>query len=130
MCIVKPDLDDDQQRVAVEGISKQITTNGGSIVKTTPWGRRKLAYDINNFRDGSYHIVNFEAEPTIIRELDRTLELHDSIIRHLIVQQAGVASALISEISTVAQPELAPREERGIVINEEDAVPAMVEEEV
>ena len=131
MCIVKPDLDDDAQRVAVEGLSKQITSNGGSIVKTTAWGRRKLAYDIENFRDGSYHIVNFEAEPTIIRELDRTLELHDSVIRHLIVQQEGVASALISEMTAVAPPEMeAPREERGIVINEEDAVPAMVEEEV
>ena len=131
MCIVKPDLDDDAQKTTVDGISKQITTNGGSIVKTTAWGRRKLAYDIENFRDGSYHIVNFEAEPEIIRELDRTIELQDSVIRHLIVQQEGVASALISEIAAAAPPELgAPREERGIVINEEDAVPAMDEEKI
>ena len=130
MCIVKPDLDDDAQKTTVEGITKQITTGGGSIVKNTAWGRRRLAYDVKGHADGSYHIVNFEAEPGIIRDLDKALELHDSVIRHLIVQQEGVAAALISETAAVAPPpELeAPREEVGLVINEEDAVPAMDEE--
>ena len=74
-----------------EAISKRIegavTTDGGVIDSVEDWGKRKLAYEIDNLTEGDYILVNFHADPTQIAELDRVLRINDNVKRHMIVRR-------------------------------------------
>jgi small subunit ribosomal protein S6 len=63
-----------------------VVAAGGQIVKVAPWGRRRLAYPIERYRDGSYHILVFESPAEAIAELERGLEITEEVLRHLVVR--------------------------------------------
>jgi len=88
MFIVKP-LEEEQTEAVVTKFESLITANGGTINKLDRWGKKRLAYEINDFTDGYYCLVLFSAEPTVISELDRVLKITDDILRHMIVKQEG-----------------------------------------
>lgn len=50
------------------------------------WGKRRLAYAVKKFTDGFYVLINFEAAPAEIKEIDRVLKINDEVLRHLIVK--------------------------------------------
>jgi hypothetical protein len=60
--------------------------SGGQIVKVAPWGRRRLAYQIDRYREGSYHIVLFEAPADALSEMERTLQITEEVLRHLVTR--------------------------------------------
>ena len=60
MLVLRPDASDERIAAIVDRTTRQITTDGGQIIKVAPWGRRRLAYPIDRYREGSYHIVLFE----------------------------------------------------------------------
>ena len=62
------------------------TAGGGQIVKVAPWGRRRLAYQIDRYREGSYHIVLFEAPADALAELERGLQITEEVLRHLVTR--------------------------------------------
>ena len=68
------------------GPPAQIVAAGGQIVKVAPWGRRRLAYPIDRHREGSYHIILFEAPPEAIVELEHTLLITEEVLRHLVTR--------------------------------------------
>lgn len=86
MLVLRPDLADDKSQALVDRITRQITTAGGQIVKVAPWGRRRLAYPIDRHREGSYHIIHFEAPAESIVELERSLLITEESLRHLITR--------------------------------------------
>jgi small subunit ribosomal protein S6 len=55
-------------------------------VKVAPWGRRRLAYQIDRYREGSYHIVLFEAPGDALAEMERTLLITEEVLRHLVTR--------------------------------------------
>jgi small subunit ribosomal protein S6 len=55
-------------------------------VKVAPWGRRRLAYPIERYREGSYHIVLFEAPAGVIAEIERGLLITEEVLRHLVTR--------------------------------------------
>ena len=61
MLVLRPDVADDRAQAVIDRTTRQIVAGGGQIVKVAPWGRRRLAYQIDRYREGSYHIVLFEA---------------------------------------------------------------------
>ena len=61
MLVIRPDVADDKSQALVDRTTRQIVAAGGQIVKVAPWGRRRLAYPIDRHREGSYHIILFEA---------------------------------------------------------------------
>jgi small subunit ribosomal protein S6 len=64
----------------------------GKWVGHTVWGRRRLAYEINHKGEGSYHLLNFDADAETLAELSRILRITDGVIRHLAVRRIeGVA---------------------------------------
>jgi len=85
MYIIRTDVEQEQVQATVEKFQNIITNGGGEITKHDLMGKRRLAYEINKFRDGHYVLVNFNAEPAVVAELDRVLKITDEIIRHLIV---------------------------------------------
>jgi small subunit ribosomal protein S6 len=86
MLVLRPDAPDDRSQAVIDRTTRQITASGGQIVKVAPWGRRRLAYAIDRYREGSYHIVLFEAPADAILELERGLLITEEVIRHLVIR--------------------------------------------
>ncbi|HVS44945.1 MAG TPA: 30S ribosomal protein S6, partial [Candidatus Dormibacteraeota bacterium] len=57
---------------------------GAEVLTTTPWGKRRLAYEIAGLRDGHYVIVEFRGDGSKVKELERALRINDQVIRHMI----------------------------------------------
>ena len=94
MLVLRPDAPDERISAIVDRTTRQISADGGQIVKVAPWGRRRLAYPIERYREGSYHIIVFEAPPGTIAEIERTLLITEEVLRHLLVRQERPAKAL------------------------------------
>lgn len=86
MYILRPQLDEEAVDTVVAKISDHITANGGAIEKAEKRGRKRLAYEVKDHRDGFYVLANFKADPSSIKELERTFKLTDDIIRHIVVR--------------------------------------------
>jgi small subunit ribosomal protein S6 len=86
MLVLRPDVADDRSQAVIDRTTRQIVTAGGQIVKVAPWGRRRLAYPIERYREGSYHIVLFEAPAEAINELERGLHITEEVLRHLVTR--------------------------------------------
>src|ERR1700693_6391683 len=109
MLVVRPDVADDKSQALVDRTTRQIVTAGGQIVKVAPWGRRRLAYPIDRFREGSYHIVIFEAPATAILELERGLLITEEVLRHLVVRvERPVKAIRTREEDAAGEDEEAP----------------------
>jgi len=86
MLVIRPDVADDRSQALVDRTTRGITAAGGQIVKVAPWGRRRLAYPIDRHREGSYHIILFEAPSDAIVELEHTLLITEEVLRHLVTR--------------------------------------------
>jgi small subunit ribosomal protein S6 len=84
MLLLRPDLDDDKLQAAVEKVTRAIVNGGGSLTKVSPWGKRRLAYDIQHFREASYFLIHFDIEPSAVREIERGMLISEEIVRHLV----------------------------------------------
>jgi small subunit ribosomal protein S6 len=86
MLVIRPDVPDDKSQAVIDRVTRQITTGGGQILKVAPWGRRRLAYPIDRFREGSYHIILFAAPGGLLAELEHDLLINEEVIRHLVTR--------------------------------------------
>ena len=85
MFIAKP-LEDAEVDPIAEFVSNLIKKNGGNVEKVDRWGKRHLAYTVKKQADGNYVLINFEADPEVIKEIDRVMKIQDDILKHLIVK--------------------------------------------
>jgi len=88
MYIIRPDIEQEAVQAAVEKF-QGIISNGGAITKHDVQGKRRLAYEIKKFRDGVYVLVNFNAEPAVVTELERLMKISDEVIRYLITNDVA-----------------------------------------
>jgi small subunit ribosomal protein S6 len=86
MLVLRPDAPDDRIQAVLERTTRAIVSSGGQILKAAPWGRRRLAYAIDRYREGSYHIVLFEAPPEAIVDLERSLLITEEVLRQLVTR--------------------------------------------
>ncbi|MEO6350920.1 MAG: 30S ribosomal protein S6 [Candidatus Limnocylindrales bacterium] len=86
MLVVRPDTADEQVDGIVDKATRSVIASGGQIVKRSPWGRRRLAYPIGQHREGSYHILLFDAPPDAVLELERGLNITEEVMRHLVTR--------------------------------------------
>ena len=86
MLVLRPDVPDERTQAVIDRTTRGIVTAGGSILKVSPWGRRRLAYAIGHHREGSYHIVLFEAPAEAISELEHSLLITEEVLRHLVTR--------------------------------------------
>ena len=84
MLLLGPDLEDDKLQASVEKVTRAIVNAGGSLSKVSPWGKRRLAYDIGNNREASYFLIHFDIEPSQVREIERGMLITEEIVRHLV----------------------------------------------
>jgi small subunit ribosomal protein S6 len=86
MLVLRPDLPDDKTQAVLDRTTRGIAAGGGQIIKVAPWGRRRLAFPIDRHREGSYHILIFEAPAEAIAELERSLLITEEVLRHLVTR--------------------------------------------
>ncbi len=81
--ILTPVLSDAQMKEAVEKFTKVLTDNGAAIVNEENWGLRKLAYPIQKKSTGFYTLVEFDAEPNVVKKLETAFRRDERILRFL-----------------------------------------------
>lgn len=85
--IIRPNIEEEAKAALVERFDAILTDNGATILESKDWEKRRLAYEIQDFREGLYHIVNVEAaEDSALREFDRLSKINGDILRHMIVK--------------------------------------------
>ena len=139
MLVLRPDVADDKAQAVIDHTTRQLVTSGGQIIKVAPWGRRRLAYQIDRYREGSYHIVLFEAPPEALGEMERTLQITEEVLRHLVTRDErparpgrrdGIDDGLDeSDDSDLPSAEDEDEEDRGERIDESEseAAPAAID---
>lgn len=86
MYIVRPNIEEDAKKALVERFSEILTSNGAEIIESKEWGKRCLAYEINDFKEGFYQIVKANAGTEAINEFTRLANINEDIIRHIAVR--------------------------------------------
>ena len=84
---VAPNLEEEARAKVMARVESVITDANGTVDKAEDWGKRKLAYEINNLSEGDYILIDFHANPDHIAELDRILRINDNVQRHMIVRR-------------------------------------------
>ncbi|MFD3450550.1 30S ribosomal protein S6 [Microbacteriaceae bacterium 4G12] len=88
MYIIRPNMEEEAQKALVERFSNVLTEKGAEITNVKEWGKRRLAYEINDFRDGIYMLLNVTSDAAAVQEFDRLAKISEDIIRHIIVKEA------------------------------------------
>jgi small subunit ribosomal protein S6 len=86
MLVLRPDLPDDRVQAVLDRTTRAISGADGQLVKVSPWGRRRLAYPIERYREGSYYIILFDGPASVVDELERGLRITEEVMRHLITR--------------------------------------------
>ncbi|WP_217588443.1 30S ribosomal protein S6 [Lentibacillus saliphilus] len=87
MYIIRPDMEEEAQTALIERFNKVLTDNGAEIEKVDDKGKKRLAYEINDYRDGHYIIINFSGDENAVNEFDRQAKYSDDIIRHIAIRE-------------------------------------------
>jgi small subunit ribosomal protein S6 len=121
MLLLRPDLEDDKLQAAVEKVTRAIVNGGGSLSKVSPWGKRRLAYDIGHHREASYFLIHFDIAPSQVREIERGLLITEEILRHLVtvLEDRGPADEVAPAVAARGTDELL--DDDGMLLPEDGA---------
>jgi small subunit ribosomal protein S6 len=87
MVILDPDLEERTVAPSLEQyLNNVVIKDGGSVEKVDVWGRRRLAYEVNKNAEGIYAVIELQAEPATVKELDRQLSLNESVLRTKVIR--------------------------------------------
>jgi len=84
--IAKPDAPDEEVDQYVEQLRTHLTNAGATVDKVEKWGKRRLAYRVDKYREGAYVLLQFSAGPETVKELERRLRVSDLVIKFLTVR--------------------------------------------
>ena len=85
--IVKADMEEEARTALISRFSDLIVNNGGEIVETDEWGKRRFAYPFNYINEGYYVLVNFKAQPAVIAELEINFRITEDTIRFMCIKK-------------------------------------------
>lgn len=83
--IIKPN-DEEVTNATIAKFENIIKNTGGTIDKVDRWGKKRLAYEVKDFMEGYYTLINFTAEPATVFELERVLKITDEILKHMVIR--------------------------------------------
>ncbi len=86
MYIIAPNLEEAANKEIVERYSNVLTDNGAEILKVDEIGKKRLAYEINDFKDGYYVLISVQANTEAINEFNRLIKINDNVIRVLVTK--------------------------------------------
>ncbi|MGH3309872.1 MAG: 30S ribosomal protein S6 [Streptomyces sp.] len=89
MVILDPDLEERAVAPLIENFMSVVRDGQGKVEKIDTWGRRRLSYEINKKPEGIYSVIDMQAEPATVKELDRQMNLNESVLRTKVLRPAG-----------------------------------------
>ncbi|HEY7004315.1 MAG TPA: 30S ribosomal protein S6 [Gaiellaceae bacterium] len=87
MLILDPELGEERQNEIIARMRELIEQRGGTWVGQEPWGRRKLAYEIDKKSEGNYQLLHFDSDADTLAEITRVLKITDGAMRHMAVRR-------------------------------------------
>jgi small subunit ribosomal protein S6 len=105
LLMLDPELAEERQTEIVTRTHELVEKGDGTWLSHDVWGRRRLAYEIDHKADGTYHLLQFDAEPATLDEITRVLKITDGVMRHM-------ATRRVKGGGRAAPPPLPPVEER------------------
>jgi len=87
--VFSPEVAGDVFDASIGKISQFITERGGNLSTIEQWGKKKLAYPIKHFVEGSYVLTRFTLRPKLIKEFEANLQISEEVLRHLLLQSGG-----------------------------------------
>lgn len=84
--IIDSALDEDAIKATLDKATDLVKTQGGLVGRVEKWGRKRFAYELKNRWEGYYAVVELDAEPEVVAELDRVLSIADEVLRHKIIR--------------------------------------------
>ena len=89
MYIIHPNIDEEAKTALIERFDTILKDNGAEVIESKDWEKRRLAYEMNGYREGIYHIVKVTSPSSAaaVNEFDRLAKINDDIIRHMIVKE-------------------------------------------
>jgi small subunit ribosomal protein S6 len=104
MIIFDPSIDDGDVQSRLERTTEIIRSRGGSPGKVDHWGKRRLAYELRHQREGYYVVLDATAEPAMMDEVHRSLQLADEVLRHKVIRLPEKVAARKAPADTLAAP--------------------------
>jgi small subunit ribosomal protein S6 len=106
LLMLDPELPEKRQEEIVKRARELVQKSKGKWVHHDAWGRRRLAYEIDHKGEGTYHLLQFDAEPETLEELSRVLRITDGVMRHLATRriEGSQTSAPEPEPESVPEP--------------------------
>ncbi|PWA06712.1 30S ribosomal protein S6 [Pueribacillus theae] len=86
MYIIRPNLDEEGRKALVERFNTVLTDRGAELEKVNEMGMKRLAYEIDDFREGYYVVLEVNSKPEAIEEFDRLAKISDDIIRFMAIR--------------------------------------------
>jgi small subunit ribosomal protein S6 len=105
LLMLDPEVAEERQTEIVTRTHELVEKGGGTWLSHDVWGRRRLAYEIDHQSDGSYHLLQFDAQPATLDEITRVLKITDGVMRHM-------ATRRVKGGTRAAPPPLPPAEDR------------------
>jgi small subunit ribosomal protein S6 len=104
MLMIDPEVAEERHAEIIDRVKANITERGGTWLSVDPWGKRKLAYEIDHKTDAWYFVLNFDSSPEALDEATRVLAITDGVMRHMAVTRikAGASPAASPEPAEVA----------------------------
>lgn len=86
MYIIRPNLDEEGRKALIERFNTVLTDRGAELEKVNEMGMKRLAYEIDDFREGYYVVLDVNSKPEAIEEFDRLAKISDDIIRFMAIR--------------------------------------------
>jgi small subunit ribosomal protein S6 len=84
--IIKPDVLDEEVDQRLEQLRTHLIALGATVDKLDKWGKRRLAYRIDKYREGAYVLIQFTAGPETVKEFERRLRVSDVVLKYITVR--------------------------------------------
>ncbi len=126
MYVIDPTLEDSARSELINRFSDLVVKNGGEVDRVDEWGKRRLAYAIQYKTEGYYVLMYIKAPAELPREIERNMQISDSILRYLTVRYEGELPAKREPLKPYAPREAAPVAEAAVAPAEAPVAPAEV----
>ena len=107
MYVIDTALEDSARTELINRFSELVTKNGGEVDRVDEWGKRRLAYAINYKTEGYYVLMYIKAPSDLPREIERNLQISDSVLRYLVIRYEGELPAKREPLKPYAPREAA-----------------------
>jgi small subunit ribosomal protein S6 len=106
--ILRPSLEENEVEERANAIAEILKAQGGEVVGIERLGKKRLAYEIKDLREGNYVVMQFKGSAAASKELERQLKLHEDVLRALIVRLDAKMLTHMATLAAATPPQAAP----------------------